>query len=66
MEQESTKAKPKAKPDLEAEVLQLREDLTRLTKAFEKVSCHVGVGNIIVDLGYERWIPGKKDMSKFK
>lgn len=42
-----------------------KERIARLELLVSRLAVMVGQGNLLPEFGIERWIPGKKDMSKY-
>ena len=55
--------KPK-KGELEAKIEELEQRLERLIALCEMGFTNAGQGNTVVDKGFNRWIPGAKDMRR--
>ena len=62
-QESKSKPGPKAKPKVDVEELQARVE--RLERCLEKVASNAGQGNSLSEYGLERWVPGKKDMTKY-
>ena len=62
-ESSSTERRP-VKPKVDNQ--NIIERVEKLEKCLEKVASLTGNGNILNEFGLERWLPGKKDMTKFK
>lgn len=55
--------KPKANQVTEIELLKAR--IHMLERCIEKTATFTGNGNILLEYGLRRWIPGKSDLSKY-
>jgi len=61
--------KPKVKqeviPESAAELTQMMKRIRMLEVCLERVATVTGNGNILMQFGLSRWIPGKKDLTKY-